>query len=406
MGASVVGIALLVAFGSAGQNSYRYGNILDQEVQEQNEAFQRWWNEPLEWRFDELPTQSSVPEYRVPYSGFIYPDGNGGVTTQLAKYDKAFNGGGRSAASYERRDIVAHRQSIPVTRRGGLFGRRSYTTVSVGTPYWHGHCNGWAAAAIRHAPPEHNVTRNGVVFSPADIKGLLSELYVYNGSEYLGGRGGPINPALFHVVMTNWIGRMQHPVAMESDPGDEVWNYPLYSFATSFAKRAGGRQVEVKMNARYAHSVNRESNEPVRTARDKYFHYVLNLDADGKIVGGRYYGGSSQLDMLWAPLAPRQGGTEGNKQGNPYLDAETVLALWRESANAEVVEKWVNIDVPTAAAPEGDESLLAADATEEDAADEAVEPSAEDAADDDTEATSPAAAEEAPTNGLATDTAS
>jgi hypothetical protein len=55
-------------------------------------------------------------------------------------------------------------------------------------PSWYGHCNGWTAAAMRHAEPQHSVTRNGVVFTPTDIKGLLADLYMYTDTEFLGGR--------------------------------------------------------------------------------------------------------------------------------------------------------------------------------------------------------------------------
>ena len=51
-------------------------------------------------------------------------------------------------------------------RQVRIGGRRRGRTVlvrSVGTPYWHGHCNGWAAAAIRHREPQRSVTKNAVV---------------------------------------------------------------------------------------------------------------------------------------------------------------------------------------------------------------------------------------------------
>jgi hypothetical protein len=175
---------------------------------------------------------------------------------------------------------------------------------------------------------------------------------------------------------------MSHPLGMEADPGKEVWNYPLYSYNTSFAKRNGGRQVEVKMTARWANSVNRESNDNVHNARDKYFHYLLNLDSEGRITGGYYYRGS-QLDMLWVPLTPKQPGGEGNKRGNPYLNAEEVVSIWRDSISSDIVDKWVNIDVARPQVdetPDTDSQLAAADTSDaptEAAAAEAVEEPAE-----------------------------
>jgi hypothetical protein len=51
--------------------------------------------------------------------------------------------------------------------------------------------------------------------------------------------------------------------------------------------------------------------------------------------------------MLWTPLKPMPSGEEGNKDGNPYVDVDQVLAIWRESAPEEMRLKWYNID-PTA----------------------------------------------------------
>ena len=52
------------------------------------------------------------------------------------------------------------------------------------TPNWHGHCNGWTAATIRHAEPQNSVRINGVTFTPADIKAMLAEIYIYNDLEH------------------------------------------------------------------------------------------------------------------------------------------------------------------------------------------------------------------------------
>jgi hypothetical protein len=44
------------------------------------------------------------------------------------------------------------------------------------------------------------------------------------------------------------------------------------------------------------------------------------------------------------PLRPTQGGREGNESGNPYLNANKVLSLWRASVSRELREKWFVID--------------------------------------------------------------
>jgi hypothetical protein len=328
-------LALLATWNVAGTT------IPQQMVEEQNEFFQKYWGTEFEWRFDELPTEGTVPQHRVPYSGYIYPDRTGGTVAMMQKYDQAFHGGQYPATAWERWDNAAHAKAT--TQRAGLFGRMTTTVMQI--PNWHGHCNGWAAAAIRHAEPQRSVTRNGVVFTPADIKGMLAEVYIFNEILHLAYGRYQMNPGVFHAVITNWLGRGSHPLGMDADPGNERWNYPIYGYAMSSVRRSE-REVQVKMNLAYAKDSNREYQESPRYQRIKYFHYSLNLDEEGRIIGGTFYRDSSRIALLWMPLRPKQGHEPGNERGNPHLDVDEVLAIWRESVSDEIRQKWPVIDPP------------------------------------------------------------
>jgi hypothetical protein len=314
------------------------------EIKTQNEIFKQWWGSELQWRFDELPLKGKVPAFRMPYAGYIYPDKQGGCAYALRRYDMAFNRGMGSAAAFERHDIAIHKDKVE--RPGGLFGLM--TVRRLDTPDWAGHCNGWTAAAIRHAEPRKSVRRNGVVFTPADIKALLAELYVYNDTITLGGDGGGVvHPATLHVVLANWLGRGSHPIGMDSSVGKEVWNYPIYGYSAAAASRSG-RRVEVRMNLGYVYMLDQEFQRAPKNNRFLGFHYSLELDSAGRIIGGDYYPDSQRLDMLWVPRQLFQGGATGNKPGNPYVSAKEVLAMWRESTPEDVRKQWWNID-PTEA---------------------------------------------------------
>lgn len=319
--------------------------IPEKEKELQDTTFQRYWGSDFVWKFDELPTSGKVPEHQVPYSGYIYPDFAGGTINALRKYDRAFNGGRYSASAYEQWDTTAFREPSYQQVRTGLFGRRVVSRVVMTTPHWHGHCNGWAAAAMRHAEPKNNVTRGSVVFTPADIKALLAEIYIYNETENLAGYETYLNAGTFHAVLANWIGKAAYPVGMEADPGKEKWNYPIYEYAVS-SGRISPRQVEVKTNIGYAKDSRGEFQQSPRIKYTKYFHYVLNLNDAGKIVGGQFYRDSSQIDLLWVALRPKPGGSEGNARGNPHVDVDKVLAIWRESVPAEERHRWLVIDPP------------------------------------------------------------
>lgn len=316
-------------------------SIPGEELNAANEAFRQYWGTDFEWKFDELPTEGAVTKSRVPYSGYIYPDTGGGTSHMLQKYDRAFNGGRYLATAHEQWDTTAFQE--PSVSRGGFFGRRMVTVMQ--TPGWHGHCNGWAAAAIRHAEPQQSVQRNGVVFSPADIKGLLAEIYIYNEIAELAGSGYSLNAGALHATLANWLGRGSHALGMEADPGEQKWNYPVYGFNTSYAKRSD-REVEVKLNIAYAKDSNGEFQQSPRYHSTKYFHYLLNLDAEGRIVGGSYYRDSSIIDLLWVPLRPKQARRPGHERGNPYVDVDKVLAIWRDSVSEEIRQKWPVIDPP------------------------------------------------------------
>ncbi|MCG8586997.1 MAG: hypothetical protein MI757_20010 [Pirellulales bacterium] len=315
------------------------GPIMEQEKGELDATFKKWWGEEQVWKLDELPIKGYVPLERVPYAGNIYPDNQGGTIAACRKYDYAFNRGRRGAEAHERWDVKAYKTMTPTA--AGLFGRR--TVMRNRVPHWSGHCNGWTSAAIRHAEPARSVTRNGVTFTPSDIKALLAELYTFTNTENIGGiYEHVINPAALHMTLTNWVGRKRHPIAMENTPGKEIWNFPVYAY-NSVVKNYG-RTADVKVTMAYKNYTEREFDKAPKNVMHKYFHYQLTLNAKGEITGGSYYGDSSTMDFFWVPSPPVQGGKKGNERGNPYLKMNDVLALWRASVDQDVVNKWVNFE--------------------------------------------------------------
>ncbi|MEO8493676.1 MAG: hypothetical protein ABI614_01295 [Planctomycetota bacterium] len=310
--------------------------IPGREVEKQNSTFKALWETDFVWKFDDLPLKGGVRTEQIPYSGYIYPDTQGGTVLSLKKYDRAFNAGRMLASDHEQWDTTAFKEPV-----NGLFG--SLFKIKE-TPRWYGHCNGWTSAAIRHAEPVNSVTKNGVTFSPSDIKALLAELYIYNEHVVLAGENeSPIGAAAFHAIIANWIGRGEHALGIEAEPGEEKWNYPAYAFAAAAGKHSA-REVEVKMNVVYAADSRAEWDESPRIEEVKYFHYMLNLDTEGKIVGGYFFRDSSAIDMLWVPLRPKASGEHGHESGNPYINVETILSLWRESVPGETRAAWLNVD--------------------------------------------------------------
>lgn len=369
MKSRALSLALLAATAALTAAPAFAGYLNRTEVTHQNETFKQWWNDDLEWNFDELPLTGKVEKERMPYAGYIYPDKTGGCGNVLAKYDRAFNRGRSSASSHERRDIAIHKDEV--RKPGGLFGWRMVTRKD--TPDWAGHCNGWVCAAIRHAEPQRTVYRNGVAFTPADIKGLLAEMYVYNNTITLDSEDKSlVDAASLHVVLGNWLGRGKHPIGADISPGKEVWNYPIYGYSAAAAKR-GPRRVEVRTNVGYVYMLNQEHHRAPKNNRYLSFHYMLYLDDAGRIVGGDFMADSDRIDMLWVPRQLAPSGSEGNRNGNPYVNTEAVLAMWRESASEDTRQAWWNIDPTEADAIVVDEPAVEENVIEEPVIEELAE---------------------------------
>jgi hypothetical protein len=341
-------LALWLSLVAASQVITSGGSVSRQELEDQRSAYKQLWDGDLITRLDDLPATGSVPDFRVPYSGHDYPDKVGGTLNAMAKYDRAFYRGQSKAYQHEREDLAFHttvRTEGPERVRRGLFGR--VIGVSSGpsvVPNWYGHCNGWTAASIRHAEPQKSVTRNGIVFTPADIKGMLAELYMYSHSQTLGGDDkDALNPATLHLALANWIGRKSHPIAMETALGEPVINFPIYAYKSTLTKLSPNR-YDVRTLITYTLHVPKEYDKGPKSNRQLYFHYVLDLDGKGNIAAGQYLRDSGRIDLVWVPLKIVQGGEEGNRGGNPHLKVDEVLSIWRESVDEETLKKWVNID--------------------------------------------------------------
>ena len=143
-----------------------------------------------ETKLDNLKTEASVANWRVPYSAAIHPEsagglssGGGGVQRQglfgprniqfgrrpgsspLSVYDQAFRGGDDLANAYEVQRIMGQSSALfPLLR------------MRINSESWEGYCSGFTAATIRHPEPIHPVDAGdvggtpGVVFQPAHIK--------------------------------------------------------------------------------------------------------------------------------------------------------------------------------------------------------------------------------------------
>ena len=103
--------------------------IEKEEVHHQDKMFGDLWYEDFEWQFDKLPTKGSVPKDRIPYSGHMYLDKQGGTSAAMRVYDTALNSHrGLVATGWEQGDTAeAYGGTRTIVPDGAGFGasRRS-----------------------------------------------------------------------------------------------------------------------------------------------------------------------------------------------------------------------------------------------------------------------------------------
>lgn len=211
---------------------------------------------------------------------------------------------------------------------------------------WWGLCHAWTPAALLEPEPKRAVEYNGVRFEVGDIKALIQTVYDRSDALMLGGRcnseefpTGPngereipddcmdVNPGALHVILGNFLGLNDQALAMDKTAGIEVWNQPIYRYDVTKQDKVDGARAnqcigdsgttytrndravelyEVEVEVEYLVEGS-ASTRPL--GMDGYlstddYHYILEIDAAGKVIGGTYCTDSvdDHPDFLWAPL--------------------------------------------------------------------------------------------------------
>ena len=240
-----------------------------------------------------------------------------------------------------------------------------------GIETWWGKCHAWVPAALLEEEPIKPVTYNGITFEVSDIKALLISQYDSTDAVMLGGRcndkeikrdpktGKPVNidcgdtnPGTWHVVMANLLGKMHKPLAEDRTANYEVWNQPIIEWKVDSMKEVSEAEAlkilnrtdtkkysdinkdwaklyDVKATSRYI-TESYPGTEPYtpiieQQTRDDHYHYILEIDKNGKINGGEWAPESQEAhpDFLWMPTAANG--------GNPNIELSQVRMLLEKS---------------------------------------------------------------------------
>ena len=287
----------------------------------------------LEYKASELPDSGKVERI---WWGNWYPMSQGGTAARsyghygqpspMEKYDAAV-GTGNAATQWE------------------LDSTKAYANIG-----WAGHCNGLAAASIMVEEPKRTTTYNNVTFTVDDVKALLIESW--QGSGFIIGdrceqkqitydqygriqqdECRDINPATFHLAVTNYLGLFGKAIIADVDNSPAVWNYVIDSFTVQEKKWLAQNEAAWKVQGSSTYVFNAEATDFVYIKiwvnyvqfAARTYEYILELNLKGKVIGGEWVGSSKSEhpDFIWRPSDPRP--------ENSNLDLKIINTIYKQA---------------------------------------------------------------------------
>lgn len=266
----------------------------------------------------------------------------------------------------EKYDLLVGDPTFGLTNWNWAQGKRDWESKG-DVPGWVGICHGWAAASIMVPAPKRAVTLTGrkgeaITFYPSDIKALLSSMwanapprnYVVGNrcniqrpeEDEMGRVIDPgcfdVNPGTWHIAIVNQVGVRKESFVIDAQYDFQIWNYPLHSYKYSYfnpqtletSEFLGGSTIRVEdftidkfkryrsHEAKYVVGVAMEIVYSIEMAPSTRpfqrpllhgvkFLYDIELDRNGKIVGGEWYS-NFHPDFIW----------HFDKASHPHSDVE------------------------------------------------------------------------------------
>jgi hypothetical protein len=281
----------------------------------------------------------------------------------------------------EKYDLLVGDLNSTLTRSQWRIADNQYRNGGIGD--WMGLCDGSAAATFITKEPVRNVVMKDPIygrdirFFASDIKALASLLY----SEFVvavpvvGGRCNrdslgtiapgtvpeceSLNPATWHRAVLHLAGELDEGLFIDHTPTREVWNTPVFAYSYSYynpSNRQASRDLNSAMiplhdfrRDAYRHARNPETASIVGVKMDIYtaggstraldgalpaqtikksYHYDLEIDALGRVVGGEWYS-VSRPDFFWVLKKDFEPNTHADRQlGVNTWGSQTVPRAW------------------------------------------------------------------------------
>jgi hypothetical protein len=248
----------------------------------------------------------------------------------------------------------------------------------------------WTAAAMTEHEPVKPVTVAQFTFWPSDIKALLLTVYdnasafiltgscraqtlerTADGILALKGCEG-MSASDFHVMVTNFIGRFQSSLGQEASENGQLVSRPMDSYFIDLQREIAGEdalallgleassdgayspnpdargwaEVNLTVHARERSELGQKNEDgtPTQNTVSYAYHYILELDAVGRVIGGQWLMDEEAQQpphYLWIAQGPRFQRSlatmtpETAAPGNPYVRYSDVLSLLNESKSED-----------------------------------------------------------------------
>jgi hypothetical protein len=304
------------------------------------------WNPSFQYKLEKLPTSGKSP--KTPWSDTYWPSFQGGIANRWQ--DEANRYPGFDYKSYtleELKNGSVDLNTLSPAEKFDIFNSRydypllnsEWHRTHPNDASWEGICHGWTPAAIYYDEPNNVTMKNKdgleIPFGSSDVKALLSYFLAEFASgqektQFIGERCNTdiqrnlnnaespecadANAGTFHVMLTNMIGLAGKAFTSDIDRSIEVWNQPMTQYEYTLSKTSAPtntsapgtvKEQSVSLTMYYVKETRPSATAHEPLVLNKKYNYVLELDADGNILGGSYDKNQwDRVDFMWAEEEP------------------------------------------------------------------------------------------------------
>lgn len=227
----------------------------------------------------------------TPWSGSWWPHRMGGIQKPLASYDRLMTS---TAVAWEAENHPA----------------------GDSVPKWHGFCHAWAASSVLEPEPTQTlaVRANGVSenLPVGDQKGWLAACHTQDIANVYGDRFGDgqgteakddLPPDELWRLLRLYLKDFQVPLILDVEAGEEVWNYPVYSYELKLVKVSGAVH-RGSLALEMADNCVIPGFAGTKIRRESYEFEIRLMDGTVEPESARWIGESvaNHPDFAWYPL--------------------------------------------------------------------------------------------------------